>query len=282
MKVLQVISLQPLRGVLLFLAGIASGVSCASFAQTPQPAPTASPLATNPTAARVDQLIAECRQLMAKGSFEAVGPKAYEGVSLSQSIGDKIRQSRSLMYVALALFHSGHLEESIEPFKQSAAFAAEGGDPRLQALALRSAAVLLVDVGQFDDALFFYNEALTLQRRLKNRAAEASLLGNIGRIYAVMRDYARAEQLLRESLDMAVELRDELVQFSALAKLADMEIGRSNYNQALKYSAEALSLTSTEIDAAMRNELLHDVAVAHFGAGNNQRGLGCAGTGGGF
>ena len=43
-----------------------------------------------------------------------------------------------------------------------------------------------------------------------------------------------------------------------------MEIGRSNYDQALKYSAEALQLRSTEIDAAMRNELLHDMAIAHF------------------
>ena len=32
-----------------------------------------------------------------------------------------------------------------------------------------------------------------------------------------MRDYARAERLLRESLNIAVDLHDELVQFSALA-----------------------------------------------------------------
>ena len=255
--------------ICLIVIIVALGVAITGPAQTSTNSPSPTP-APNPTATRVDQLIAECRQLLAKGSFEEVAPKAYEAVSLSQSIGDKIRQSRSLMYVALGRFHGGHLEESIEPFKQSAALAGEGGDPRLQALALRSAAVLLVDVGQFDDALFFYNEALTLQRTLKNRAAEASLLGNIGRIYAAMRDYAKAERLLRESLNIAVDLHDELVQFSALAKLANMEIGRSNYDQALKYSAEALQLRSTEIDAAMRNELLHDIAIAHFEAGNNQ------------
>ena len=96
----------------------------------------------SPEAARVDQLITECRQLMAKGSFEGIAEKGEEALKLSQKIGDKLRQSRSLMYIALGMFHTGQTEEAIEPFKQSAALAAEAGDKALQTRALNAAGPL--------------------------------------------------------------------------------------------------------------------------------------------
>jgi CHAT domain-containing protein/Tfp pilus assembly protein PilF len=238
-----------------------------SFAQTPTPTPS------SPEAARVDQLITECRQLMAKGTFEGITEKGEEALTLSQNIDDKLRQSRSLMYIALGRFHTGRLDEAIEPFKQSAALAAEAGDVRQQALSLRSAGVLMVEAGQFDDALYFYNQALTLQRAQKNRAAEASLLGNIGRVYTDIHDYVKADKILLEALGMSRELHDELVEFSTLGKLVNLELSRSNYLQAVNYADDALNLTSSEIRDSLKNEVRLDLALAHFESGNKQKAL---------
>ncbi|MFL6209988.1 MAG: CHAT domain-containing protein [Pyrinomonadaceae bacterium] len=254
----------------LFVLALALSSNYVVRAQVPtqtQPSPAPAQEAT----ARIDQLITECRQLMAAANFVPIAEKAGEALALSRKAGDKLRQSRALMYVALGRFHTGSIEEAIEPFKESALLAGEGGDTRLQALALRSAAVLLVEAGQYDDGLYFYNQALTLQRALKNRAAEASLLGNIGRIYTAIHDYAKADRVLHEALDLSRALQDELVEFSTLAKLVNLEIARANYQQALKYAGDALQLTSSEVRDAMKNELRLDMAIAHFGAGDEQK-----------
>jgi tetratricopeptide (TPR) repeat protein len=128
-----------------------------SSAQTkyssPSISPTPSPATVN---ARIDQLITECRELMMKGTFEGIAQKGEEALKLSRETGDKLRQARSLMYVALGRFHAGQTEEAIEPFKQSAALAGEAGDKSLQTRALNAAGVLLEEAGQLDDALYFF------------------------------------------------------------------------------------------------------------------------------
>src|SRR6266576_7300036 len=86
-----------------------------SFAQTtPQTAEQKqqAPLPSSPEATRIDALITECRQQMTRGSFEGIAEKAEEALALSRKIGDKGRQSRSLMYVALSRFHTGQTEEA--------------------------------------------------------------------------------------------------------------------------------------------------------------------------
>ena len=210
---------------------------------------------------------------MAKGTFEGIAEKGEQALILSQQIGDKLRQSRSLMYIALGRFHTGRLDEAIDPFKQSAALAAEAGDTRQQALALRSAGVLMVEAGQYDDALYFYNQALNLQREQHNRAAEASLLGNIGRVYTDIHDYVKADKILLEALGMSRELHDELVEFSTLGKLVNLELNRTNYQQAVKYADEALSLRSSEIRDSLKNEVRLDLALAHFESDNKPKAL---------
>ena len=251
--------------ILLFL------IPVTLFAQTATNSPSPSPSPVDPTRARIDQLMADSRAQLARGAFNEVSKNALEAAALSESVGDKLRQSRALMYVALGRFHGGQIEEAIEPFEQSARLAGEAGDTRTQALALRSAATLLFHSGHYDDSLYFYDQALRLQRLLKNRAAEASVLSSMGRIYSAMHEYAQAEQVLHESLTTARELKDQLVEFSALAKLASLELTRADYRQALNYSDEAFKLTSPEIDASSKNELRYDTSIAHFGLGDYQR-----------
>jgi tetratricopeptide (TPR) repeat protein len=77
--------------------------------------------------------------------------------------------------------------------------------------------------------------------------------------------------VLHQSLETARDLKDQLVEFSALAKLAGLELIRADYRQALNYSDQAFRLSSPEIDAAMKNELRYDTSIAYFGLGDYQR-----------
>src|SRR5690242_3070214 len=101
------------RAACMILIAVALSVSPTSFAQTNSSSPSISPTPSpsNPVNARIDQLITECRELMMKGTFEGIAQKGEEALRLSRETGDKLRQARSLMYVALGKFHAGQTEE---------------------------------------------------------------------------------------------------------------------------------------------------------------------------
>jgi CHAT domain-containing protein len=220
---------------------------------------------------RIEQLITECRQLMSKSSFDDMARKAEEALAVSRKIGDKVRQSRSLTYVALAAFHSGRAEEAIEPFKQAAALAREAGDKKLQLLALNSGGTLLAEVGRAEEALYFYSQALALCREQNERRAEATVLRNIGRIHITSRDYSKAQESLQSSLNLSRALSEPRLEYDALIILAQLENARANYELASSYQKKALQLESATIPASAKYQLRNDIAITHYELGNLEK-----------
>lgn len=246
-----------------------AGVSRASAQPTTQN-PTAA-TAQTPDEARVDQLINECRQLLSKGSFEGIAERGEEALKISQKIGDKGRQARSLLYVALGLFHAGRTEEAIEPFKQSARLAAEVGDKRLQATALNSAATMLQQSGDYPEALHLLNEALDLVREQKDLNGEASQLRNLGGLYLETHDYAKAFDAMQRSLELSRQLKQPRLEYSVQVKLAKLEIARGNYAAALPYFESNLKLESQIKELPLKIETRDVASTAYYHLGNYQK-----------
>jgi len=257
----------------MILIAVALSVSPTSFAQTNTGSPSVSPTPSpaTPVNARIDQLITECRELMMKGTFEGIAQKGEEALRLSRETGDKLRQARSLMYVALGKFHAGQTEEAIEPFKQSAALAGEAGDKSLQTRALNAAGVLLEEAGQLDDALYFFNQSLNLAQELKDRPNEATALRNIGRIHISNREYEQADEFMQRSLAMSRELQDPLLEHSALSALASLENSRGNFAQALIYETQAHHIEGGRISPSAKYQLLTVEAITLYDLGDFEK-----------
>jgi CHAT domain-containing protein len=234
-------------------------------AQTPAPSPQSA------EATRVDQLITECRELMMKGSFEGITEKGEEALKLSQKLGDKVRQSRSLMYVALGMFHTGRTEEAIEPFKQSAALAAEAGDKALQTRALNAAGVLLEEAGRLEEALYFFTQSLVLAQELKDRPNEATALRNIGRIHTTNRNYSQANEALQRSLEISRQLQDQPLEHGALNMLARLENERKNFELALNYETRTHQLEGPKISPSAKYQTLTEEAITLYRLGNLEK-----------
>ncbi|HEY3134693.1 MAG TPA: CHAT domain-containing protein [Blastocatellia bacterium] len=223
---------------------------------------------------RIDRLITECRQLLASGSFAEVSARAEEALALSRKIGDKLRQSRSLNYVALAAFHGGRTEEAIEPFKHSAALAGEAGDTKLEAIALNSAGALLVHEGHYEDGLYFYSQSLALCRDQKDRRGEATVLRNIALIYTKMRDYPKAYDALQNSLKLSRDLSLHVLEYAALVRLAGLETDRRNFESALNYTEQAFRLESPNTDPTLKLLLRNVLAGTHLEMANLEKSAG--------
>jgi tetratricopeptide (TPR) repeat protein len=208
---------------------------------------------------------------MSKNSYDDVLKKAEEALALSRKIGDKVRQSRSLTYVALGAFHSGRAEEAIEPFKKAAALAGEAGEKKLQLLALNSAGTLLAEVGRAEEALYFYAQALALCREQNDQRAEATVLRNIGRIYTTSRDYSKAQEYLQSSLNLSRALSEPRLEYDALVILAGLENARANYELASSYQKKALQLELAAIPVSAKYVLRNNIAITQYELGNLEK-----------
>lgn len=259
--------------IVLFTAALLLDPSLASFAEgylQAERSQAASASGQEETA-RIDQLIAECRQLISKSSFDDVTRKAEEALALSRKIGDKGRQARALTYVALGTFHAGRTEEAIEPFKQSAALAGEAGDKRFQLLALNSAATLLAESGRTEEALHFYDQSLELCRDQKDRRGEANLLRNIARIHIRTRDYSKAERILLSSIGLARAVNEPPLESAALFELGTVEAARGNLDLALTHKEKALKLESPATPPSARYQHRNSLAMTHLEVGNLEK-----------
>ncbi len=213
---------------------------------------------------QIDQLIKTCRELMAQGKFDDIFPKAEAAYALSQQIGDKARQSRAMLQIGVAAFHSGQSDLAIDKFKQAAALAEAAGDHNLQSLSLNSAATLLTTAAAYEEALFFYNQSLALRRQLSDPRGEALILTMMSELYLVTSDFAKGEQLLRNALAIAIAMKangkeDSQLEAYILLKTAWGEYLQGNHTSALatvqNYLAQETERTSGTFKYEARDQL---------------------------
>ncbi|HEU4386172.1 MAG TPA: CHAT domain-containing protein [Blastocatellia bacterium] len=226
---------------------------------------------TGDAAARADRLIKECRELSAKREFEELGKKAQEALEASRVTGDKARIARSYTYIAVAHFHSGRIDEALEPFTQAADFAGQAGNYDLQALCLNSAGALLKSSGRYEETLYFYNRVLQLHRQRGNRREEAFVLGNIGELYYEIGDNETSDQILQNALATARALGDAALQSGTLSRLMVLETHRGRLDLALKYGEEALALQPADSVTPARLGVITSLGTIFTESGNPRK-----------
>jgi CHAT domain-containing protein len=227
-------------------------------------------------AAQIDQLLKEGRALLAKGTFEEIFPKAEQALALSIKINDKTRQSRSLMQIATASFHTGLTGKAIAYFKQSALLANQTKDSNLESLALNSAAVLLISSGFYEEALHFYTQSLALRRQLNDRRGEAYILMSMSPLYMDTGDFVKADQLLQDALRIIREVKaggaevKGLEEFTLL-RIAWVEYLRGNFAVALNVVQETLAKETEQTSGANKVEVRHRLGELHTVMGNHEK-----------
>jgi CHAT domain-containing protein len=238
---------------------------------------TASPQSpVSPEVARIDQIIKENRALFAQSRFEEVFPKAEEALALSQQIGDKARQSRSIMQIGTAAFHTGRTDIAIERFKQAALLAEQVGDANLQSLSLNSAATLLTSAAAYEEALYFYNKSLALRRQLKDRRGEAYVLASISPLYRDTGDLTTGNQLLQDALQIVRELKangkeDKMLEDHILQRIAWGEYLRGNYAAAVTSLQNIIASETERTSGAVKFEMREFLGLAYITIGDYEK-----------
>ncbi len=98
---------------------------------------------------------------------------------------------------------------------------------------------------QFDRAIEYYQQSLTLSRKVENRRSEATALFYLGNVYLELREFKQAESFYQDCLEIEQEIDDRESQASTYhnlgmvaQELREYEIAKQYYQQALDIKIE--------------------------------------------
>lgn len=141
--------------------------------------------------------------------FSEVREPLQEALSLFLDLGDHLGAGRVANTLGAIALQLGNFEEASQWFKEAEPVFRTSGEPARLAILLNNQAILAIhhekDLGR---ARLFYNEALTINRELGNRAYEAGNLSNLADIYFKEGDATTARNLAREACEMHLEYGD--------------------------------------------------------------------------
>jgi CHAT domain-containing protein len=139
-------------------------------------------------------------------------------------------------------------------------------DLYLQASALGGLGFNLLRSARFDEALPWFEQALTLAEKAGARASVATMLGNLGRCYYGLGDYEKADPLFSRGADLFGEIGDVYRRQTLLGALGDEAFyGRGDLEKATSYYQQALALArqiGERASTARCLERMTDVALS--------------------
>jgi len=151
---------------------------------------------------------------------EALVPLAEAEIEQAVRIAEAAGSARLLRLVlsvqACLLFQSARMEDAIELFRRSTAYAIETGDAGSQSRSEGSIGICLAKLGHPSAARVRFRRALDLARRGHDGLCEANVQIAIGRMALLMEDLDEAEQRAAAALKVARGIENPLTTFSGM------------------------------------------------------------------
>jgi tetratricopeptide (TPR) repeat protein len=140
----------------------------------------------------------------------------------------------------------GRLDDSTTQWEKIAVLAKKYANPALHASALDGLGVVCQIQGRFEQAEEYHLESLHINRNIRYLEGQSVTLGNLARLHIQLEQWDQAEQYIRKSIK--IEQKNENLIGLAFDKLilAEIDIGRANYQAAEKKLLQLESLMSRE------------------------------------
>ncbi|MEW5857064.1 MAG: CHAT domain-containing tetratricopeptide repeat protein, partial [Cyanobacteriota bacterium] len=123
-------------------------------------------------------------------------------------------------------------------------------------------------LGDYAQAIEYYQQCLVIAQELGNRLVEGRTLGNLGNVYNSLSDYAKAIEYHQQSLAIARAIDDRYGESIALGDMGNVYSSLDDYAQAIKYQQQSLMIAQ-EIDSlAVEGRSLNNLGLALLYSGN--------------
>jgi predicted ATPase/Flp pilus assembly protein TadD len=178
-----------------------------------------------------------------QGDFREAQRLLEQALPLAQTLADDHALSRILVLLA-RIYHYNHndVSKARTLYEAAIATAERVNNKANKASALNLMAILVTGEGEFETALGFYQQSLTLWRELGHSHGVAYVLNNLANIYDGRGNYQEARQSFEQSLHLFQELGDREGVGMALGNLASIALKQGDYQEAKELYQKSLAL----------------------------------------
>ena len=158
-------------------------------------------------------------------------------------------RSASLGNMGNAYQIQGKLKEALEYYQQALTIHRKIGNKEGEANALGNIGNVYQTQGKLKEALEHHQQALDIHRKIGKKEGEASVLGNMGNVYQIQGKLKEAFQHYRKALDIHREIGSKEREASVLGNMGNVYQIQGNLKEAFEHHQQAL-----EIDRKIGNK----------------------------
>ena len=136
----------------------------------------------------------------------------------------------------------GQYSEALQYFEQALARFRDIGDRQGEVNALFNLGVVYDSLGQYPQALDHFQQALAIARDIGDHQGEGVTLGNLGIVHRNLGQYPQALDHHQQALAIARDISDRHGESAALNELGNIYLNLGKYPQALNHHEQALAI----------------------------------------
>ena len=140
--------------------------------------------------------------------------------------------------------------------------------------ALGQTGKLLIHTGDYETALGYLKQSLTIRQQIGDKAGEGTTLNNISLIYRAQGDYETALGYLKQSLTMRQQIGDIKGESVTLNNISQILQVKGDYETALEYSKRDLAICQQIGDKAGEGTTLNNISQIYDAQGDYATALG--------
>ena len=180
--------------------------------------------------------------LFRKGYFTKSYEAITQAMTISEEIGNASLKASCLVDLGAIHYEQNQNGEAIGHYKKAMEVSLANDDERLIARSFNNLAFVFLKLSLIDSARIFAIECMKHSNLAKDPYMIAFSERTMGDVYFSEQDYVRAEQHFKKCLDVALRNDITFLKLAALHRLGKLHSVVGQYNEALEYFFEDMSL----------------------------------------
>jgi len=181
---------------------------------------------------------------------------------LQEKLSNPDMRSRSSGNLGTAYYFVGEYLEAIKYYEQALDIARENNNKQREGAWLGGLSNAYLDLGKVDKAIKYYEEALVIAREIGDRPNESAWLGNLGSAYNAIGQVKKAIDYYEKALGVAREIGDRQAEGVWLGNLGNAYRNLGQVEKAVEYYKQALVIAREIRDRRGEGSYINNLGAA--------------------
>lgn len=199
--------------------------------------------------------------------------KLKDALNLYRADKNLVKMAEVLLYIGNIQANLGEFQNALDSYTQALPFAQQAGALAESANIFNGLGQLYKNLANPDTARSFYNQALPLLYQINNKSGAAATLNNIGDLDVAAGNYEDGLKSYNQALTLSQSAGDKAVEASVLMSIGSIHTTSKQWQSALSNYSQALILARFLNDRVKETAILNQIGKVHASLGEDSKAL---------